>query len=297
MKSVKKWEIAGGIITFLFSAGIFYTLVSPPSKEHYNPSHNLHIQDTCVALSVPVIPTPPNDKTEPKTKEQYDKEKWCAERSSLASQWKATDITYTAFWAGLLGIWLVGWTLIATRQATKVARDSVRREQRAYMTIPDYVLHTEHPNRALQPNIINSGKTPAYNIVTFSKFSQANSVEEIDFSDFRNGHAQSISSIGSNAPARGTGVTWKFDLPTNKPNIYVWGFIEYSTIFKQRCITRFCVRVNIQNPNERDFNKVRSSSDVTPIHNSTEYDNEGFLPPMNIEEREKVIPNEAWANL
>jgi len=74
-------------------------LINPPSKKHYNPSKNLHSQDTCVRLGIPVFPTDSNKNEHTSSKEQPNEEKWCSERSDLAAQWKTADIANAAFWA------------------------------------------------------------------------------------------------------------------------------------------------------------------------------------------------------
>ena len=166
MGRFSKWEIIGGIVAILLAVTMIISLIYPPSKNHYNPSHNLHSQHSCKGLGVPVFPTPSNDETQSESKAQADNEQWCAQRSDLAAQWKTADITSTAFWAGALGIWLVGWTLIATRQATKITKDASMREQRAYLAVTEIRTRQARENFPVTIAIAikNVGMTPAHNV-------------------------------------------------------------------------------------------------------------------------------------
>ena len=173
MGRFSEWEIIGGIVAVLLAVAMIISLINPPSKKHYNPSHNLHSQHTCKGLGVVVSPAPSNHKAHTQSKTQSENEQWCAERSDLAAQWKTADITSTAFWAGALGIWLVGWTLIATRQASIIAKDTAQKELRAYISlskIEDLLRVPYNKDAIIRVNIRNDGQTPARNMQVFRRW-------------------------------------------------------------------------------------------------------------------------------
>ena len=166
MTSLNKGFVFGVIGVVIFTIPILFSLIYPPSKKHYNPSGNLHTHEACIGLGVPVFPTPSDDKKHPESKKQSDTEQWCADRSDLAAQWKTSDLTNTAFWAGCLGIWLIGWTLIATRQATEITKEANMRSQRAYLAVTKIQTMAERKNFPVTIAVVikNVGMTPAHNI-------------------------------------------------------------------------------------------------------------------------------------
>ena len=243
MGRFSKWEIIGGIIAAGFAIAMIVTYVYPPSKKHHNPSYDLHSQDSCEGLGVPIFPTPSDDKTHPKSKEQSDNEQWCAERSDLAAQWKTADIATTGFWAGILGIWLIGWTLIATRQATKITKDASMREQRAYLAVTEIRTIAERENFPVTIAVVvkNVGMTPAHNI----KIGRIFEIEDSDGVLLR-----VLSAKSGNWGSLGPQITKTAEMDITNADILsgivagqirirVSGVVDYKDIFRKEQITLF----------------------------------------------------------
>jgi len=163
-------DYIGGIVAIILAIFLLYAFLNPPSKNHYNPSKYLEAQHKCEWTGLPVFEAPSGDKTKSKSQKQPEKEKWCADRSDLAAQWKTADLTNVAFLAGILGIWLVGWTLFATRQASEISKDTAQRQLRAY--IDKVEVDVTKPATStiwnLDVKFQNVGQTPASDIFVTS---------------------------------------------------------------------------------------------------------------------------------
>jgi len=170
MDKARNRNFIGIIGVIIFTLALLIAFFNPPSKGHYNPAQYNKIEGECHSSSSFIPPAPSNKHEAQKSNGEPNTKELCAEHSALAAQWKAIDVTNLTFWAGLLGIWLVGWTLIATRQGASDSKEASRRELRAYITIDEIVgmlpkrpaHYTTRISRVCTTvSFINTGQTPA----------------------------------------------------------------------------------------------------------------------------------------
>lgn len=79
----------------------------------------------------------PAENIETKTHNQeYTRQNYLDNRiacDTLKSQWNATDVTHYAYWAGIVGVFLVFATLLATAASVWIARTTAKKQLRAYI--------------------------------------------------------------------------------------------------------------------------------------------------------------------
>lgn len=122
----------------------------------------------------------PDKSVQQKTNEYESKRDFAATCGDIAAQWTVANLTWRAFWIGLVGLGALIWTLYETRRASaaagetlnvardtlKEARSSTRRELRAYMHCEQpRISHTADGENLcifLKFKFKNTGQTPAY---------------------------------------------------------------------------------------------------------------------------------------
>jgi len=98
------------ILSVIAFCVLIWALVNVPSKNENNHYSALSHQQNADAQLVPPDCIGPEGKTSCKYSER-EIEKYRAERSALAAQWKSADLAHIATFTGLLGISLLFWTL------------------------------------------------------------------------------------------------------------------------------------------------------------------------------------------
>jgi len=183
------WIKAGFITASLLAA--FWVLAAwlyPVSANHYNPSKAHSSQEISSEAFVP----PPEIHPKYKTARKYsDKEieQWRADRSDLAAQWKAADMSQLAFRIGVLGVILLTWTIYQTldagaelRSQNTIARDTLKVAQQTLATERAWVLidsvennQFENPKTkdkitVMKVKVINFGNHPASDVTVYRDF-------------------------------------------------------------------------------------------------------------------------------
>ena len=140
---------------------------------HHTPSNRADNPDCASyasSLSGYEVVTAATDDTAEQHQTKYDdqiKLKAELECSDLHAQWAMADVTFWAFWAGIAGIILVFWTLLATRQASQVSEQAARDELKASISVKCMLAARSFDGE--QAHVIlfiieNVGQTPAHNI-------------------------------------------------------------------------------------------------------------------------------------
>lgn len=151
---------------------------NPPSKQAYNPYDVPKCEaESCEGLAPPPNVNPKTGQTKKTTNKEI--EEWRANRSDLAAQWETADATRVAFRSAVLGIWLLFWTLLETRNAssyagkallaTRQATELVRQEQRPWIFIDrkvscEFLLSSNSIRVSWRHTAQNIGKSPAYSV-------------------------------------------------------------------------------------------------------------------------------------
>lgn len=195
---MKKWlskphnigTVCFAIVAVLAIILFVWMLKNPPSQHENNPYNAYSHQSNARAKFVP----PPCVSSEDKTTRQCterENEKYYADRSDLTAQWEAANKAHWGFYAGLLGLVLLTWTLYETlaasgelRRQTEISRTANRAEFQPYIKFSETVqvsrfgLFTDEPNELdevffkkqrgsllfeVKTDITNTGKTPVLN--------------------------------------------------------------------------------------------------------------------------------------
>ena len=107
------FALAAALAVLLFG----WMLYNPPSKHENNPYNAYAHQYDSNSKLVPPPCVDPKSKTTRKCT-QRENEKYYADRSALAAQWEASNKAHWGFYAGLLGLVLLSWTLYETLAAS-----------------------------------------------------------------------------------------------------------------------------------------------------------------------------------
>lgn len=104
-----------------------------------------------------------NDKSEQKnnTQELFDNKATC---NDLKAQWSMADITHYAFWAGVAGVGLVFLTLLYTARGVFIAKDTARKQLRAYVSnsTVEFLINDTSDKAYGVIRYKNTGQTPAF---------------------------------------------------------------------------------------------------------------------------------------
>lgn len=150
----------------------------PVSANHYNPSKAHSNQEIPSEAFMPPPEIHPKYKT---TRKQTDKEieQWRADRSDLAAQWKAADMSQLAFRIGVLGVILLSWTIYQTldagaelRRQNEIALIGAELEHQPYLSASEMkagsntpiilMPYENHASLYCRVDMTNNGKTPIY---------------------------------------------------------------------------------------------------------------------------------------
>jgi len=172
----------------------------------------------------------------------------------LCAQWEAADAAADAVGWAKWGTWISGLGLIAvavaiflTVQSNRIARDTAKRQLRAYVGYSNEWYHTEFAlgqELLLKPRIINNGETPARNVVWQAQ------VEMINDPDAENAFVPSPLLPGSRSTlGRGQWTQTRLTVTPGVENyaiimagaakLYVFGSISYTDIFGDEWSTTF----------------------------------------------------------
>ena len=161
-----------GLIAGLIFIWVLIVWSNPPSKQAYNPYDAPKCEvESCEGLAPPPNVNPKTGQTKKTTNKEI--EEWRANRSDLAAQWETADATRVAFRSAILGIWLLFWTIWATKKTTYFAektlsstKDTSYKELRAYLGVVLTAAPIKDGDETLAVNVTikNFGQTPAYNI-------------------------------------------------------------------------------------------------------------------------------------
>lgn len=182
--------------------------------------------------------------------EDKDAADLCAQwRSAIAGEKAAHEARRATTWSivatllNALGLLAVGTALYLTVMSNRIARDTARRQLRAYLYIePGGVNESQEGFHRIPFNIINSGPTPAHDLETFGDILIVGGTPR-DFDPTQDGRyagetLKTTSALGANTNR------WSYaylqedivapyweDITTKKKAIIHYGFVRYKDVF------------------------------------------------------------------
>jgi hypothetical protein len=190
--------------------------------------------------------------------EDKDAADLCAQwRSAMAGEKAAHEARRATTWSivatllNALGLMAVGAALYLTVQSNRIARDTARRQLRAYLYIePGGVNEAAEGLHRMPFNIINSGPTPAHDLETFGDILIVGGSPR-DFDPSKDGRysgetLKTTSALGANNNRwsyayleQDVAAPYWEDITTKKKAILHYGFVRYKDIFDNSHETHF----------------------------------------------------------
>ena len=170
--------------------------------------------------------------------------------SDLAAQWRMSDITERAFWAGTIGLIFLAITLIESASAANMTKKALfetetanKRGQRAYLAVTEIRTRAARKNFPVTIAVVvkNVGMTPAHNI----KIGRIFEIEDSDGVLLR-----VLSAKSGNWGSLGPQITKTAEMDITNADILsgivagqirirVSGVVDYKDIFRKEQITLF----------------------------------------------------------
>lgn len=188
--------------------------------------------------------------------------------SDLCAQWKAADAatdaarwTYIGNWIGGLSGLLVLIALGFAFEANQIARETAKQQLRAYVTVTDLITIGSEAEKPFQFAVgwKNAGATPAQWVkasINWYDFGEEGLPPSFDFpepEDFE----ESYSSIGPGETVDGPSAEvprWLIDaVKLETRTLFVWGWLEYSDVFKGSPRRRTEFALQVQKSGHGDF--------------------------------------------
>ena len=180
--------------------------------------------------------------------------------SDLCAQWKAADAAAdSAWWAAVGGFATAISTvlvLIALRLAfgsNSIARDTAKRQLRAYLTFGEFVLNLDKADWRLQLKWNNRGQTPAIEVHTVADWIALETPLPADFifPDPPPFEEDGPATIGPNQSVYGTcpqdlSPALLMSVANGDRQMYVWGSVEYLDAFGQLRRSEIAAKVHVQ---------------------------------------------------
>ena len=129
-----------------------------PSLSHYDPLTQSRVQGVDPPGGVSVDPAA-------RTSSPMDlvaADAWKADRSDLAAQWTMADIAFVGVVVGSTGLFFVAWTLLATQDAARSARDTLDLAQRTFALSQTVTRAESQPYLATRSLEIVNGRQAAF---------------------------------------------------------------------------------------------------------------------------------------
>lgn len=169
--------------------------------------------------------------------------------SDLKAQWAMADITHYAFWAAIVGVALVFFTLLYTARGVLIAKDTAKKQLKAWVSTTGIELKfSDEKDRVYGiVNFRNTGQTPAFS------FTAINRIELLDprvKNTFLIDHDNVSGAKASQSLGAGTG-SWAetrqlhlsksqmIDIEKGYLAIFVFGEAKYKDIYGETRTTKF----------------------------------------------------------
>lgn len=183
--------------------------------------------------------------------------------SDLCAQWKAADAATDAAWWAQWAVWIGGASTILVLialglafQSNWIARDTAKRQLRAYLTLGDITFqgpdHLKAP-LGFQLNWQNTGQTPATQVFSRTIFVVFENSTPVDV-DYR--ALDSADPIGPFVVGPGQSIAGHRLLMSHSDALRVvhgnctavaWGRMSYQDIFADMlCETEFCIEIKVE---------------------------------------------------
>jgi hypothetical protein len=159
-------------------------------------------------------------------------------QSDLCAQWKAVDWAKTGTLIGIVSAVGIVIALLLTVDSNMIARRSVRRELRAYITFVEIHHSMEKDVMSLQIEWINRGKTPARSAASQADWRALDGPlpDDFDFPQAAPGEEDGPLTVGPGQNFFTGGIDPMpheliVDAAAGKKRVYLWGTVNYTDVF------------------------------------------------------------------
>lgn len=173
--------------------------------------------------------------------------------SDLCAQWKAADAAQLAAYLNLASIATVLIALYLAFRSNWIARDTAKRQLRAYLTVDEFIWNIDKGDYKVQISFVNRGQTPAYNVDASANWIALDAPMPHDFVfSAGNAHVEDGPAvIGPNQNIFGVcdiplGEHTMLDAAAGAKHVYVWGHVSYTDAFASERLTRVAVKIHVE---------------------------------------------------
>lgn len=145
-----------------------------------------------------------------------------------------------ATFSAILMVIFTGLLWYSTNKLAKSADDTAQRQLRAYIGIGSPIISIKNKDDKegrIGISLSNAGQTPAYNVHTHINYMK-NSPKDFKYIDYNpeSDKNTSISTLDNKTPQTST-----ISIPSKdfQPNMYIYGHVDYTDIFKKKWHTNF----------------------------------------------------------
>lgn len=225
-------------------------------------------------IGIPATNAEDGDATKQKKQEYFDNIATC---SDLTAQWRMSVVTERAFYIGLVGIFLIFVTWLATREAVIAARDTAKQELRAYVRVKGLWMTLPEDGRNefnIVIDLINGGQTPAnraeinwnLRIAEVSANDKRSSAYERSRSGFYGaigggGEKTTVGTLKTSTAAQVEELVGR--IIDGKDVIEIEGWVEYFDIYKIQRATFFSAQITDILGNKTDFHLTQDGNEMT----------------------------------
>lgn len=263
----KLWQATLALVLIVVTLTVIYFV---SDKNQY---HNTDCAQTAYEIFLDDIGVPFNDAKDRDAAKQNKQDYFdnIATCSDLSAQWRMSVVTERAFYIGLVGIFLIFVTWLATREAVIEARDTARKELRAYISVQTLMAKIVGKDIQIFLVIENAGQTPSSNTRVSWSYSLVGATDaavrqEGEF----NG---SYGSIASGSERHSTFPLIFEDIDAAQEfvgaiidgelRVEVTGFVEYSDIYNLERATFFSGNLNTFDGIQSVFQMTKTGNEMT----------------------------------